>query len=132
MPEHVHLLFSEPERGNPSLVLAALKQTFAHRLLDELRAQSGAQANAPWSTPVAVGHVWQRRFYDFVVFTENKRVGKAALHAPQSCAARFSSGAPTVVVEQLSPLRLWRTRPSSGGARYPQNLLIPIGIAAHP
>jgi hypothetical protein len=33
MPEHVHLLFTEPERGNPSLVLAALKQTFAHRLL---------------------------------------------------------------------------------------------------
>jgi REP element-mobilizing transposase RayT len=36
MPEHVHLLFTEPERGNPSLVLAALKQTFAHRLLREL------------------------------------------------------------------------------------------------
>jgi REP element-mobilizing transposase RayT len=28
MPQHVHLLFTEPERGNPSLVLAALKQTF--------------------------------------------------------------------------------------------------------
>jgi putative transposase len=76
MPEHVHLLFSEPERGNPSLVLAALKQTFAHRLLRELRAQTGAQANALWSIPVAVGHVWQRRFYDFVVFTEKKRVEK--------------------------------------------------------
>ena len=76
MPEHVHLLLSEPERGNPSLVLAALKQTFAHRLLGEVRAQTGAQANALWSTPIAVGHVWQRRFYDFVVFTENKRVEK--------------------------------------------------------
>ncbi len=76
MPEHVHLLLSEPERGNPSLVLAALKQTFAHRLLGELRAQTGAQADALWSTPLAVAHVWQRRFYDFVVFTENKRVEK--------------------------------------------------------
>jgi putative transposase len=62
MPEHVHLLFSEPElsepeRGNPSLVLAALKQSFAHRLLGELRAQTSAQANALWSTPVAVGHL---------------------------------------------------------------------------
>ena len=65
MPEHVHLLFSEPERGNPSLVLAALKQTFAHRLLRELRAKTGAQTDELWSTPVAVGHVWQRRFYDF-------------------------------------------------------------------
>jgi putative transposase len=76
MPEHVHLLFTEPERGNLSLVLAALKQTFSHRLLRELRAKSGAQTDSLWSTPLAVGHVWQRRFYDFVVFTEKKRVEK--------------------------------------------------------
>ena len=31
---------------------------------------------ALWSTPVAVGHIWQRRFYDFVVFTEKKRLEK--------------------------------------------------------
>jgi putative transposase len=76
MPEHVHLLFSEPERGNPSLVLAALKQAFAHRMLRELRAKTGAQKDSLWSTPVVVGHVWQRRFYDFVVFTEKKRAEK--------------------------------------------------------
>ncbi len=75
MPEHVHLLFTEPERGDPSLVLAALKQTFAHRLLRELRSKTGAQG-ALWSTPVAVGHIWQGRFYDFVVFSERKRVEK--------------------------------------------------------
>ena len=80
MPEHVHLLVSEPERGNPSLVLAALNQTFAHRLLREFRAKSGAQTESIWNTPVAVGHVWQRRFYDFLVFTEKKRVEKL-LHA---------------------------------------------------
>jgi putative transposase len=67
MPEHVHLLFTEPERGNPSLVLAALKQAFAHRLLRELR---GVDREVLWSTPVAVGPIWQRRFYDFVVFTD--------------------------------------------------------------
>jgi len=55
MPEHVHLLFSEPERGNPSLVLAALKQTFAHWLLRELRAKTGAHTDALWCTPVAAG-----------------------------------------------------------------------------
>src|SRR5579863_7284933 len=53
MPEHVHLLFTEPERGNPSLALAALKQTFARRLLRELRAKTGAQTDSLWSTPVA-------------------------------------------------------------------------------
>jgi putative transposase len=80
MLEHVHLLFSEPERGNPSLVLAALKQNFAHRLLRELRVKPGIQTDvqtgALWTTPVAVRHIWQRRFYDFVVFTEKKRVEK--------------------------------------------------------
>ncbi|MGO8794878.1 MAG: REP-associated tyrosine transposase [Candidatus Sulfotelmatobacter sp.] len=74
MPEHVHLLFTEPERGNPSLAMAALKQNFAHRLLRELRAQPGA--NALFGSPLAVGHIWQRRFYDFVVFSEKKRVEK--------------------------------------------------------
>src|ERR1700676_3294218 len=70
------LLFTEPGRRNPSLVMAALKETCAHRLLRELRAKAGAQTNALWSTPVAVGHIWQRRFYDFVVFSEKKRVEK--------------------------------------------------------
>jgi putative transposase len=80
MPEHVHLLFTEPLRGDPSLVLAALKQSFAHRLLRELRAtiraKTGPGTDTLWNTPVAVGHVWQRRFYDFVVFSEKKRVEK--------------------------------------------------------
>ena len=76
MPEHVHLLFGEPERGYPSLVLAALKQTFARRLLQNLRGRINSKDCALWSTPLAEGHVWQRRFYDFVVFTDKKRIEK--------------------------------------------------------
>ncbi len=76
MPEHVHLLFTEPECGNPSLALAALKQNFAHRLLRELRTQPGPPASALCATPLAIGHIWQPRFYDFVVFSEKKRVEK--------------------------------------------------------
>ena len=33
MPEHLHLLLGEPERGNPSKVMQAIKQGFARRLL---------------------------------------------------------------------------------------------------
>jgi putative transposase len=73
MPEHVHLLFSEPERGNPSLVMAALKQTFSRRLLGVVRENADPQL---WGTPLAARHIWQRRFYDFVVFTEKKRIEK--------------------------------------------------------
>jgi len=29
-----------------------------------------------WSETIGAGHIWQRRFYDFVVFSEKKRVEK--------------------------------------------------------
>ena len=53
-----------------------VETNFAHRLLRELRVQPCGPSNQLWSTPVAAGHIWQRRFYDFVVFTEKKRVEK--------------------------------------------------------
>ena len=76
MPEHVHLLLSEPERGNPSRVMQALKQGYARRLLGRLRRASSAQQGCLWSTVLEEGHIWQRRFYDFVVRTEHKRIEK--------------------------------------------------------
>jgi putative transposase len=76
MPEHVHLLLSEPERGDPSLVMQALKQGFARRLLGRLRRTSSAQQGCLWNRALENGHIWQRRFYDFVVRTERKRIEK--------------------------------------------------------
>jgi len=60
MPDHIRLLISEPERGTPSTVMQVVKQRFARQVLRE-----GGQA-----------HVWQRRFYDFNVWSERKRVEK--------------------------------------------------------
>jgi putative transposase len=74
MPEHVHL-FGEPERGDPSDVMQALKQGFARRLLGKLRSQAQPRDQL-WSAALEAGHIWQRRFYDFVVFSEKKRVEK--------------------------------------------------------
>jgi putative transposase len=76
MPEHVHVLFSEPERGNLSIVMQILKQGFARKLLRKLRSRSDPRQGNLFSAAVAQGHIWQRRFYDFVVFTEKKRVEK--------------------------------------------------------
>jgi len=76
MPEHVHLLLSEPERGDPSKLMQAIKQGFARRLLRGLRAAGDPQQGSLWDTVLDGGHIWQARFYDFVVFTENKRVEK--------------------------------------------------------
>ena len=76
MPEHVHLLLGEPQRGNPSKVMQAIKQGFARRLLRKLRAGANPRQGCLWDTAPANGNIWQARFYDFVVFTEKKRVEK--------------------------------------------------------
>ena len=73
MPEHVHLLISEPERGTQSTVMQVLKQRFARRVLAELRRQRRPQQDALWQEPLEVGHVWQARFYDFIVRSEVKK-----------------------------------------------------------
>jgi REP-associated tyrosine transposase len=76
MPEHVHLLIGEPQRGDPSVVMKALKQGFARRLLARLRRTRDLNQRSLWQAPVERGRIWQPRFYDFVVFSEHKRVEK--------------------------------------------------------
>jgi REP-associated tyrosine transposase len=76
MPEHIHLLISEPAKGNPSVVVQVLKQRVSRRLRRKKRAPT-AQLNLNF----AVGgdllpRFWQRRFYDFNVWSLKKRVEK--------------------------------------------------------
>jgi putative transposase len=59
MPEHVHLLVGEPRRSSLSIVLQVLKQQTSRKLK-----QRGEI------------HFWQRRYYDFNVHHERKRVEK--------------------------------------------------------
>jgi putative transposase len=59
MPEHLHLLLSEPERGDPSRVMQAIKQGFARRLLRQLRAASDPRQGSLWSAAFDHGHIWQ-------------------------------------------------------------------------
>jgi putative transposase len=60
MPEHIHLLVSEPERGTLSLALQMLKQVSSRKLQEF----AGSQA------------FWQKRYYDFNVSTSRKRTEK--------------------------------------------------------
>ena len=73
MPEHVHLLLSEPGRGNPSTVMQAVKQGFARRILGRLRSRLAAERCHECDCE---DHIWQRRFYDFVLWTAQKRQEK--------------------------------------------------------
>ena len=71
MPEHFHLLVSEPEKGDPSVVMKVVKQRFARRVRKK---KSTAQMDL-WAR-ADDEHVWQKRFYDFNVWTERTRVEK--------------------------------------------------------
>jgi putative transposase len=74
MPEHFHLLISEPQEGDPSKVMQLVKQLYAQRVLRRSRRKRRDGQGSLWDTgPV---HVWQARFYDFNVWTERKRVEK--------------------------------------------------------
>jgi putative transposase len=73
MPEHIHLLISEPDRGTPSTVMQVLKQRFARRVLGERRRRSESAQGTLWQEAIAAGHVWQARYYDYVVRTEVKK-----------------------------------------------------------
>ncbi|HME34192.1 MAG TPA: transposase [Candidatus Sulfotelmatobacter sp.] len=63
MPEHVHLLVSEPRIANPSTVVQAVKLGFTRRAL------SGIASETPH-------RVWQSRFYDFNLWSQRKEIEK--------------------------------------------------------
>jgi putative transposase len=75
MPEHIHLLVTEPEVGNPSIVIQVLKQRTARALLPKRKRRDPRQRNLFGDEP---GHraFWQARFYDFNVWKTKKRVEK--------------------------------------------------------
>jgi len=73
MPEHVHLLLSEPKKGNPSKILQVLKQTVSRKLRGRRRKSSVSQLSLPFGdTRCDAEHFWQRRFYDFNVWSGKK------------------------------------------------------------
>jgi putative transposase len=67
MPEHVHLLLSEPERSSLRVVIQMLKQITAQKIgpkLSDARQNSGRRC------------FWQVRYYDFNVRTREKQIEK--------------------------------------------------------
>ena len=74
MPEHIHLLITEPEVGNPSTVMQVLKQRTARALLPRGKRKDRSQGELFGDEPRRA--FWQARFYDFNVWTTKKRVEK--------------------------------------------------------
>jgi putative transposase len=86
MPEHVHLLVSEPQRETLSTAIQALKLGVVRSMQCSSgsmwrRAPRSRKNGETWGTPVSGTPVhperfWQTRFYDFNVWTERKRIEK--------------------------------------------------------
>jgi len=62
MPEHVHLLITESRKGNPSRAVQVLKQRVSCALLENRETDRIGRED----------HFWQRRFYDFNVYSGRK------------------------------------------------------------
>jgi putative transposase len=75
MPEHIHLLVTEPEVGTPSTVMQVLKQRAARALLPKKR-RADVRQRRLFEGAVVRTPFWQARFYDFNVWTTKKRVEK--------------------------------------------------------
>jgi len=69
MPEHIHLLISEPAVGDPSELMKVLKQRVS-RALRGRKKRVTAQLGF-WEFK-SHAHFWQRRFYDFNVWSARK------------------------------------------------------------
>ena len=59
MPEHVHLLLSESQRGTLADALKSLKQGVSRRLIGNFPLKPKAGLSGPPQ------HFWQKRYYDF-------------------------------------------------------------------
>jgi putative transposase len=75
MPEHIHLLLTEPEVGSSSTVMQVLKQRTARALLPKRRRRDVRQGTL-FGGEVSDRAFWQARFYDFNVWTAKKRIEK--------------------------------------------------------
>jgi putative transposase len=73
MPEHVHLLISEPVKGTPSVVLKVLKQRVSRDLRKRKRRAPAGQLSLTFpKSDGSLPHFWQPRFYDFNVWSAKK------------------------------------------------------------
>src|SRR5882672_1363695 len=95
MPEHIHLLISEPVQGTPSTVIQVLKQRVSRRLRHKKRRPAGQLNLIFASGDNSLPRFWQPRFYDFTgagsTWSPPERClefeeegGKTPLHAHES------------------------------------------------
>jgi len=77
MPEHVHLLMGEPKKVTPSKVLQVLKQKVSRALRNRTKKRVIGQLLLEFPGDATEAEAfWQRRFYDFNVYSRKKLMEK--------------------------------------------------------
>jgi putative transposase len=80
MPEHIHMLVSEPARATLATAIKAIKQSVARKQVNLGLQQKDPhnQRKVVWGTQKTrdIDHFWQKRYYDFNVRSSQKRVEK--------------------------------------------------------
>jgi putative transposase len=77
MPNHVHLLMSEPKKGTPSTVMQMLKQRVSRKM--RMKGRAIPKGQLPLRFPKFAAdppQFWQPRFYDFNVYSHKKKKEK--------------------------------------------------------
>lgn len=72
MPEHVHLLLSEPRKGNLAQLIQVLKQRVSRAMRARKRRSPGQLTLKFPNTTGELRRFWQRRYYDFNVYSAKK------------------------------------------------------------
>ena len=81
MPDHVHLILSEPSSATPSIVLQVLKQKTSATLHNTAKSQPPT-TSSPAQKTTTTSPIWERRFYDFNIWSPEKLQEKLAyIHA---------------------------------------------------
>ena len=77
MPNHLHVLMSEPKKGTPSTVLQMLKQRVSRRVRKEKKLATPKGQLLFFPKFIAdLPQFWQPRFYDFNVYSHARKKEK--------------------------------------------------------
>jgi putative transposase len=72
MPQHVHLLLGEAGRASPARVVQVYKQRVSRLMHRDIALSSGEKSLDPQQGDQKSLRFWQRRYYDFNVYTAAK------------------------------------------------------------
>jgi len=122
MPEHIHLLVTEPEVGTPSTVMQVLKQRTARALLPTRKRRNPRQRNL-FGRRAEAQSVLAGAFVRLQRVDDEEAGGEVEVHASQSSEAGTGRIARAVGLEQLSFLSFGRGRASARERRLGEDFI---------